>query len=147
MTEAIFGLVGVIIGALISGVTNFFLEKRKEYLAARVAARLVRDELSIIAIWVEDLLSYESISEEQLKKIKMRTNTHSWTDQRIHLAAIMNYKGFAYASMAVSAADSFKYWLSAQSTANNFDDKDRSFLKNIIENLRPGLEELKEVAK
>jgi hypothetical protein len=125
----------------------FFLEKRKEYLAARVAARLVRDELYIIAIWVEDLISFENISEKQFRKIKRRTNTHSWTDQRIHLAAVMNYKGFADASMAVSASDSFKYWLSAQSTASNLDDKDRNFLKNILKNLRPGLEALKEVAK
>jgi len=147
MTAAIFGLVGVIIGALISSVTNFFLQKRKEDLAARVAARLVRDELYIIAIWIEDLLSYENLNEDQIKQIKTRTNTESWTEQRVHLAAIMNYSAFADASMAVGAANNFKYWLITQPTAINLDDKNKSFLKNILDNLRPGLEALKEVAK
>jgi hypothetical protein len=147
MTEAIFGLVGVIIGALIGSVTTLFIEKRKERLAARVAARLVRDELYIVAVWVEDLLSFESINDEQFEGIKSRTSTHSWPEQRVHLAAVMPYKDFADASMAVGAADRFKRWIAARSGAGGLDDKEGTFLKNVLDNLRPGLESLKEVAK
>jgi hypothetical protein len=147
MTEAIFGLVGVVIGALIGSVTTVFIEKRKERLAARVAARLVRDELYIVAVWLEDLLSFEHISEEQFERIKSRTTTDSWAEQRVHLAAVMSYENFADASMAVGAADRFRHWISTQSAAAGLDDKARAFLKNVLENLRPGLEALKAVAK
>ena len=132
---------------MISGVTNFILEKRKEYLAARVAARLVRDELYITTIWIEDLLSAENIREEQFNKIKARTSTDSWPNQRTHLAAALNYKEFANASMAVEAVNNFKYWLDSKHAVSNLESKDRSFLTNNLENLRPGLEALKEVAK
>ena len=147
MAEAIFGLAGVIIGAMISGVTTYILQKRKEQMAARVAARLVREELYLAAIWVEDLLNQENIGAEQFEKIKARTNAGSWPEQRIHLAAAMNYKEYANASMAVGAVNRFSFWLDAKEIISTLEDEDRILLQEILERLRPGLETLKDVAQ
>ena len=107
----------------------------------------MRDELYIIAVRVEDLLSAAAMSEEQFEKIKSRSSMNSWPEQRVHLAAVMSYKNFADASMAVGAADRFIDWLGARSAAGALDDKERAFLNNALDNLRPGLEALKDVAK
>jgi hypothetical protein len=45
VTEAIFGLVGVVVGAGISGVVSFVLERRRERQRARASARLLEQEL------------------------------------------------------------------------------------------------------
>jgi hypothetical protein len=45
VTEAIFGLVGVVIGALLSGVMTYVLERRKEQRLVRASARLLEQEL------------------------------------------------------------------------------------------------------
>lgn len=46
MTAAIFGLVGVVIGALITGGTNYMLQVRAEQREVRAAARLMLQELT-----------------------------------------------------------------------------------------------------
>ena len=46
MTAAIFGLVGVVIGALITGGTNYVLQVRAERREIRAAARLMLQELT-----------------------------------------------------------------------------------------------------
>jgi hypothetical protein len=50
MTEAVFGLVGVLVGALVSGGTDLYLKKREEAANLRQARRLVGDELESIHI-------------------------------------------------------------------------------------------------
>ena len=57
MTEAIFGLIGVVVGGLISGGLSLILEWRKERVAARVAARLVREDLLPVSLGMEDVFS------------------------------------------------------------------------------------------
>ena len=47
MIEAIFGLVGVVIGGVLTGGINYFLESRREQRAIRAAARLVKVELGV----------------------------------------------------------------------------------------------------
>jgi hypothetical protein len=45
MTAAIFGLLGVLVGALVTGFVNYVLERRRELVEARAAARLMRSEV------------------------------------------------------------------------------------------------------
>jgi hypothetical protein len=45
MSEAIFGLVGVVVGATLSGFVSFALERRREHRGARASARLLEQEL------------------------------------------------------------------------------------------------------
>ena len=44
MSEAIFGLVGVVVGALITGVVDYVLDRRRERATLRAALRLIGDE-------------------------------------------------------------------------------------------------------
>jgi hypothetical protein len=48
MTEAIFGLMGVVLGALLSGVISHWIEATRERKDAIVASRLVSQEISMI---------------------------------------------------------------------------------------------------
>jgi hypothetical protein len=45
VTQAIFGLVGVVVGAVISGGVAFFMERRRDRQKARASARLLEEEL------------------------------------------------------------------------------------------------------
>jgi hypothetical protein len=58
VTAAIFGLLGVIVGGLVTGGVNYIMERRRERAELRQAKRLVADELLTVAtqysIMVED---------------------------------------------------------------------------------------------
>lgn len=49
MAIAIVGLVGVVIGALLSGVAQDLVERRKQHVSTRAAARAIGEELTIAA--------------------------------------------------------------------------------------------------
>jgi hypothetical protein len=49
MTEAIFGLVGVVVGGFITGGAINLIERRTERLEARASARLLQSELRLFA--------------------------------------------------------------------------------------------------
>lgn len=49
MTEAIFGLVGVLLGGVISGGATYVLSRRSDRLEARASARLLQGELHLVA--------------------------------------------------------------------------------------------------
>ena len=53
MTAAIFGLVGVLVGAVIAAVGQYLLGVRNEYAAATVAARLIIAELERLSVTVQ----------------------------------------------------------------------------------------------
>jgi hypothetical protein len=57
MTAAIFGLVGVVVGGLITFGTEFFMTRRKERASLRTSARLVELELKkasrLVALWLD----------------------------------------------------------------------------------------------
>ena len=57
MTDAVFGLLGVLVGGAITGWTTYALERRRERAAARVAARLVREDLLPGVLLLEDVLT------------------------------------------------------------------------------------------
>lgn len=143
MTEAIFGLTGVIIGALISGLTSLLMQKRNARLTARVAARLVRDDLYIASCWVEDAI----VAEKWLEDTQRKINTQSWQDQRIHLAAVMNYSDYAKAGTAVQAANRLNHWLTTISNDVTINETDKDYLKKLLEDLGSGLFVLKETAR
>lgn len=50
MAQAVFGLIGVLVGALVAGGVDLFLERRREKRLIRRATRLVADELH--TVWV-----------------------------------------------------------------------------------------------
>lgn len=68
MTEAIFGFVGVIVGALLSGATTMLIERRREGKDAIVAARLVSEEISMIQGEVESWITNRLVPERLVLK-------------------------------------------------------------------------------
>src|SRR3989442_220761 len=56
-SQAVFGLVGVILGGVLSGGVTFVMVRREERRAAQASARLLHDELRQIAISFRDFLA------------------------------------------------------------------------------------------
>src|SRR5260370_14422937 len=46
MTEALIGLIGVVVGALFGGIVNSVNDRRKQVASGRVAARLIAEEIA-----------------------------------------------------------------------------------------------------
>ncbi len=82
MAEAIFGLVGVLIGGLITGGTAFWLIRRRERAAARGACRLLWDELGTAQVFFEACLEADKWLDEPSGAV---TND-LWLEQRGVLA-------------------------------------------------------------
>jgi hypothetical protein len=56
VTTAIFGLVGVIVGAVVTGVVDLYMEHRRKVAAVFLAKRLVSDDLVTIWVHVDGLI-------------------------------------------------------------------------------------------
>jgi hypothetical protein len=78
LTEAIFGIVGVLVGGLLTGAVSYWQEREREIRSARAGARLVRHELAknyqymtfaqgrgSLAIIVDTPLSTERFDQQQ----------------------------------------------------------------------------------
>jgi hypothetical protein len=75
MTEAIFGLVGVALGGLITGGATYLVTRRNEKLEARASARLLQGELQLIAHRLDrESSALDSIAELEGERAKPRGN-------------------------------------------------------------------------
>jgi hypothetical protein len=68
VTEAIFGFVGVVVGALLSGAITILVDNRRERKDAIVAARLVSEEISMIQGEVESWITNRFVPEHLVLK-------------------------------------------------------------------------------
>jgi hypothetical protein len=140
--QAIFGLVGVIIGALLTGLSNYLFARRKDRLAARVAARLVRDDLYAVASWVEDGITQG----------KWPVNVGScidigiWKEQRIHIATVTEYSDYAKVAQAIVSVGRLNNWL-ASCSHQTINDSDKQLLNRWLGDLAEGLVVLKSLAQ
>jgi hypothetical protein len=69
VTGAIFGLIGVVVGGLLTGAVRALQEWRSQRTLSRAAARLLSAELSVQQLILEDRAAYESagpVSDEML---------------------------------------------------------------------------------
>lgn len=81
MTEAIFGLVGVIIGAFLSGAVALAVDARRDRRDCIVAARLVSHEISMLSAEIEFWIKAKQISTDALPLPRS-----SWDENRVALA-------------------------------------------------------------
>jgi hypothetical protein len=88
MTAAVFGLIGVVIGALITGGTNYFLQVRAERREVRAVARLMLQDLSGSADLIrfaldrdEPQLLEDSFNEEEWKRHHLLLARHLSDDE------------------------------------------------------------------
>jgi hypothetical protein len=103
MGEAIFGLIGVVVGAVVSGLASLLLERRRERVVARTAARLVQAELSINESRLShtDSPSYEGGPAWLASALR---RTHGWA-RKPALAHAVNAEAWGYLRDASVAFD------------------------------------------
>ncbi len=142
MTTAIFGLVGVVVGALLSGGMEWWLARRRESLAARTAARLVRDELYLVACWVED-----AMQDRWSLPPDWQYDAETWQAQRAFLAVTLPYEQYARAQRAHQAAVRFSAWQQQARDQATHSDSDRRQVQIWLGDLRDGLQTLLDVAR
>lgn len=99
MAEAIFGLVGVVIGALVSGGVAFAIARRTETRKALASARLVQDELTAAA--------YELTAPLQAFAVA-RLSQQRWIDHQGVLAEALNTQEWTYVTRAYSQMEGLK---------------------------------------
>ena len=143
MTEAIFGLLGVVVGGLISGGLTLILEWRKERVAARVAARLVREDLLPVSLGIEDVFGGRA----WLQDPDLRSREQSWVEHRSRLATVMKYEDYAAVVQAQIAADRFEAWFVRREDGSSLDESDRNRLRTWNAEVGDGLSRLLEVAE
>lgn len=101
MTAAIFGLLGVIVGAVINGAATALLQRRAERSDRRSAARLVRSEL--VRFWA---LAREAArqSPEHLPQLR-ETTPILWNSYRAVLARALTDEGWVLVARAYAHVD------------------------------------------
>lgn len=143
MTEAIFGLIGVVVGGLISGGISLILERRKEHVTARVAARLVREDLLPVSLGIEDVFNGRVWSQRPDRRSRER----SWAEHRSRLATVMEYSDYASVVQTQIAADRFDAWFASRADRSDLKEADRNQLRSWNAEVGEGLSRLLEVAK
>ena len=148
MSQAIFGLIGVVVGGLISGGVSVALARRTEWLGAKVAARLVREDLLLHVLLLEDVLSSGSYSPSKDKKLRDKeARERSWLEHRPRLAAVMMYGDYGKVIEAQAAADGLDAWIVDRTDPYKLNKQDQERLNRCLEAMRPGLYQLLNVAK
>lgn len=99
MTEAIFGLVGVVIGGLLNGGVTWLTERKSLRSRAMVAARLVKSEFVTADVAIDVALSNDSWAD-----LTVGISVTEWNQHRETLAAVLDEKEWAslevYASIS-----------------------------------------------
>ncbi len=139
---AFIGLIGVIVGAVLTGLGNYLLARRKDRLSARVAARLVRDDLYGVACLLEDAIDSGVWPPGAPKAVDLGV----WKEQRLHLAAVTSYKEYGTIMQAVVAVTRLHNWLAGPAGADAITDADKSRLQFWLSDLSAGLATLKDLA-
>lgn len=102
VAEAIFGLVGVIVGAAIAIVGDFIIERRRESSLGKRAARLVHAELlsaiSIVGGAAHEEVPFPGDKNEQIE-------TTAWTDYKHDLALTLPSAAWSQVTLAYGAIE------------------------------------------
>ncbi len=85
VTEAIFGLLGVIVGGLLNGGVGLFTEHRRRKAEAKVAARLLYSEIE-----GNQLTSYLTLSAGKWTHAKVGFSVEEWNLHRTVLASVLS---------------------------------------------------------
>jgi hypothetical protein len=128
MGQAIIGLVGVVIGGLLTGGVEFALERRRERRRGQAAARLVHAELSDIDAYVKASLFRRA----WLADPKEVLQGESWREEKGALAEAPGFDGWYPISGAwgwITQLNQILELLGEGAGADPLDDRDREFFK------------------
>lgn len=146
MTDAVFGLLGVLVGGAITGWTTYALERRRERAAARVAARLVREDLLPGVLLLEDVLT--GVDSERSADL---SPPEVWQAERTRLALVMPYEDYGAAAQAVYRYRQLLRYLASrprdQPISEHISERERSAMAVWAQDMAKGLHALLGVAK
>jgi hypothetical protein len=128
MAQAIIGLVGVVIGGVLTGGVEFVLERRREGRRGRAAARLIHAELSDIAAYVEASLFRRAWLADPAEALQ----GEAWKDRKSALAEAPGFDGWYPISGAWGWINQLRQILELSGEgagADPLDDRDPEFFK------------------
>lgn len=100
-SDAIFGLIGVVVGGVLTGGADFALERSREKRRARASARLIHDALTDMSTFLEASIGMRTWLEDPKKVL----STQAWDEQRGCLAEAPGFDGWYPVSAAWSFID------------------------------------------
>jgi hypothetical protein len=119
------------------------LEWRKERVGARVAARLVREDLLPVSLGIEDVFCGRA----WLQRSDQRSRERSWVEHLSRLATVMKYEDYAAVVQAQIAADRFNAWFANRANRSELSEDDRDQLRSWNAEVGKGLSRLLEMAE
>jgi hypothetical protein len=90
MTAAIFGLVGVVVGAVLSGLTQWWLEARRERHRFGVARRIVGAEMHNLSTQLDQIAQVAAVPARQTQGSDRLLPSTAWDTHRDSLATHLN---------------------------------------------------------
>jgi hypothetical protein len=126
VTEAVFGLLGVVVGGVLTGGVNLWLERRREAAEARAARRLLRAEVSDALAGVE-----RALDEGKWPIAWKKTWAQSWSTYRRPLAAGMPSRNFDAVAASYARMELLQAGFAAERDDRSLSSSDRDFLTDI----------------
>jgi hypothetical protein len=144
VTAAVIGLVGVVIGASVSGLVQWLMTRRSDRLAARTAARVVRYELR----------QYESLLKFQLAnshwEVGYWISPVRWREHQATLAAACASDEWSTIEMAYTGIEIVDSWHrqppGSSSPPNVEPDPQKSGMPVVLSNVKAGVHALDRLA-
>ena len=106
MTEAIFGLVGVVVGGLLSGGVAYVMERRREQHATRAAARLLAEELRRAISFIHGVL--RPVDSDWQSRAFAELDLEVWKQNRVLLASALAEEAWTDVASAFEIVDALK---------------------------------------
>jgi hypothetical protein len=144
VSEAIFGLIGVVVGALTTGGTQLFLAWRAERRDIRRARRLVASELA------QNLVTLASVSAEQ-RVARFAGGaplvTVAWEQSRSHLAVALDDDLFTRLAFAYSRLEIDRERLNVAMDLTDLSDEPTTALLEMAKSVGQQAEELQKLRR
>jgi hypothetical protein len=106
VTAAIFGLVGVVLGGLLSGGVTYVMERRREQRETRAAARLLAEELRRAISFIHGVL--RPVESDWQSRAFAELDLEVWKQNRALLASALAEETWTDVASAFEIVDSLK---------------------------------------
>ena len=134
MTEAIFGLVGVLIGGVLSGAVTLWIDRTRERRDAQAAVRLVRDEVGRSADRFDLALRVD-------RPVNDERSTSMWHELRPLLARSLNEETWECVVGAYAWIEALSH--SSPTTSELLSQVDRAILETAVPDVRRAVDALR----
>lgn len=110
MTAAIFGLLGVVVGGLVTGGVDYVMARRREKAELRQSTRLVADELHSLWLVVDLILERGQLPPERLpgEEAELLFSTGSWHAHKAVLARALRQERWIALATVYATVENMK---------------------------------------